>query len=217
MKKAITGIFFSFFIILSGCNNSDEVDLKPLYKPTPYKINVPHGFPTNMNIPDDNPMTLEGIELGRYLFYDGRMSGRLSEDSLMTCGTCHLQANSFECGLNHPKFIGGHPYGVTGIPTPHVMLPMINLVWNSSGYLWNGKISNNNPDPTRRNLEDLAWMSVVAPHEMNGDTNKVKEIFQNLPGYFELFSKAFRGGDYGSHRKGHSTIRENFNIRRFQV
>jgi cytochrome c peroxidase len=191
MKKAITGIFFSFFIILSGCNNSDEVDLKPLYKPTPYKINVPHGFPTNMNIPDDNPMTLEGIELGRYLFYDGRMSGRLSEDSLMTCGTCHLQANSFECGLNHPKFIGGHPYGVTGIPTPHVMLPMINLVWNSSGYLWNGKISNNNPDPTRRNLEDLAWMSVVAPHEMNGDTNKVKEIFQNLPGYFELFSKAF--------------------------
>jgi cytochrome c peroxidase len=191
MKKSVKGIFLFLILISGSCNKSTEVDMSPVYRPTPYNINIPPGFPTKLNIPKDNPMTMEGVELGRFLFYDGRMSGRLSEDSLMTCGTCHIQANSFECGINHPKYKEGHPYGITGISTPHVMLPMINLVWNNSGYLWNGKISNNNPDPFKRNLEDIAWMSVVAPHEMNSDTNKVKQIFQNLPGYPELFKKAF--------------------------
>ena len=59
-------------------------------------------------------MTVEGIELGRYLFYDGRVSGRTDPDSLMSCSTCHLQSHSFECGIDHPKFTGGHPYGLTG-------------------------------------------------------------------------------------------------------
>jgi hypothetical protein len=37
-------------------------------KATPYALPVPKFFPTRMNIPSDNPLTLEGIELGRYLF-----------------------------------------------------------------------------------------------------------------------------------------------------
>lgn len=202
MKNYFFYTAFILLILISSCSRNPDTDLIPLFKPTPYTIQIPPGFPTILNIPSDNPMTLEGIELGRYLFYDGRMSGRLSEDSMMTCGTCHLQENSFECGIDHPKFIGGHPYGITGIPTPHVMLPMINLVWNSSGYLWNGKINKDNPDAAKRKLEDLAWMSIVAPHEMNGDTADVIEIFQNLPGYTELFIKAFCSEDVTMDRMG---------------
>ena len=136
-------------------------------------------------------MTVEGIELGRYLFYDGRMSGRTHPDSLMSCATCHIQANSFECGINHPEYIGGFTHGITGKPTPHVMLPMINLVWNSYGYLWNGFVSKDNPNPNYRNIEALVWMGIVAEHEMNSDTNLAKETIQNIPGYPELFKKAF--------------------------
>ena len=161
------------------------------YQPTPYQIEIPYGFPTKLNIPEDNPMTVEGVELGRYLFYDGRMSGRTHPDSLMSCATCHIQANSFECGINHPEYVGGFTHGITGKPTPHVMLPMINLVWNSYGYLWNGVISENNPNPNFRNIEDLVWMGIVAEHEMNSDTNLAKEAIQNIPGYSELFKKAF--------------------------
>ena len=176
-------------ILLSSCGKDPPV--VPPYSPTPYELEIPKYFPTELNIPPDNPLTIEGIELGRHLFYDGRFSGRTHPDSLMSCSTCHLQAKSFECGIDHPKYTGGFTFGITGKHTPHVMLPLINLVWNNSGYLWNGFISNNNPEPHFRNIEDLVWMGVVAEHEMNGDTSRVVELFQNIPGYPELFRKAF--------------------------
>jgi cytochrome c peroxidase len=109
----------------------------------------------------------------------------------MSCGTCHLQSHSFECGIDHPKFLGGHPFGLTGIPTPHYMMPMINLVWSTHGYLWNGKVSEENPSVSARSLEDFAWMAITAPHEINGDTAKVAALFQSLPGYPGLFKRAF--------------------------
>ena len=34
-------------------------------------------------------------------------------------------------------------------------------------------------------------MGVVAPHEMAGDTNRVKDLFQDIPGYPLLFKHAF--------------------------
>jgi len=107
-----------------GCKK----DIDPeKYTPTPYIIDIPFGFPTKLNIPDDNPMTVEGVKLGRYLFYDGRLSGRTHPDSLMSCATCHRQERSFEAGVDHPDFPGGFPHGITGLQTHHVMLPMINL------------------------------------------------------------------------------------------
>ena len=44
------------------------------YKATPYVLDVPSHFP-DMIIPSDNPMTAEGVELGRYLFYEKKLSG----------------------------------------------------------------------------------------------------------------------------------------------
>jgi len=85
-------------------------------------------------------MTVEGVELGRYLFYDGRLSGRTDPDSLISCATCHLQENSFEAGINNPEFPGGQVHGINGDTTHHFMLPLINLVWNFEGYGWNGFI-----------------------------------------------------------------------------
>jgi cytochrome c peroxidase len=166
-------------------------DPKPSGKPTPYQIVIPKYFPTDIRIPADNPMTVEGIALGRYLFYDGRMSGRTSLDSLMSCGTCHLQSRSFECGIDNPKFIGGHPFGITGIKTPHVMLPMMNLVFNNNGYFWNGQISASNPNPNQRTIEDVVFMGVIAPHELQGDSVRTVNMIKTIPGYPDLFLKAF--------------------------
>jgi len=166
-------------------------DPKPSGKPTPYQIVIPYDFPTDIRIPADNPMTVEGIALGRYLFYDGRMSGRTSPDSLMSCGTCHLQSRSFECGIDNPKFIGGHPFGITGIKTPHVMLPMMNLVFNNNGYFWNGQISASNPNPNQRTIEDIVFMGVIAPHELQGDSVRTVNMIKSIPGYPDLFLKAF--------------------------
>ena len=157
-------VFFTLFLF-SGCTNKPD-DIQP-FKPTPYLIEVPFPFPTSMNIPSDNPMTEEGVKLGRYLFYDGRLSGRTHPDSLMSCGTCHIQANSFEAGINHPVFQGGFVHGLSGEYLPHVMLPLVNLVWNFSGYGWNGFLFPDNTDQRFQNIEDFVRIGVTAENESN--------------------------------------------------
>jgi cytochrome c peroxidase len=186
-------------ILLVSCNHNDEIELIPANKTTPYTLEIPFGFPTKLNIPEDNPMTVEGIELGRYLFYDGRISGHSDTSEQMSCSTCHLQENAFECGIDHPKYTGGKTFGVTGIPTPHYMMPLFNLVWNNNGYLWNGAVSE---DPFGRNIEYLTYMAIVAPHEMNSDTLSAIAMIQSIPGYAELFKKAFGSEDITIDRMG---------------
>jgi len=186
-------IYFSMILLIvaafSGCKK-DTKDTTTA-QPTPYVISIPKYFPTELNIPPDNPMTEEGIELGRCLFYDGRISGRTDPDSMMSCSTCHLQSRSFICGIDNPRFPGGHPHGLSGIFTPHFMLPLINLVWVNNGFLWNGSLAPENPLQSKRQLEDICWMAIAAPEEMYGDTNRSKALIQGVNGYPELFEKAF--------------------------
>jgi cytochrome c peroxidase len=184
-------LWIILFLILAATSCKKQDQQAAQSGPTPYVIQVPLHFPQQMNIPADNPMTVEGIELGRYLFYDGRLSGRTEADSLMSCMTCHVQSHAFVCGIDHPKFTGGHPFGLTGIPTPHFMLPMINLVWTNAGYLWNGSVSNDSPGENSRNIEDVVWMAITSQQEIHGDTNRVKALLQQIKGYPELFQKAF--------------------------
>jgi cytochrome c peroxidase len=193
--KTILVLIFTVFLLASSCKK--DTQLQEVYitnsgnfNPTPYTIHVPWYFPSQINIPADNPLTVEGIYLGRTLFYDMRMSGRQSPDSQMSCSTCHIQQNAFECGTNGP-FPDGHPLGIGGVYTPHFMLPLFNVVFQTNGYLWSGLINPDNPNPRKRRLEDLVWMGVMAPHEMFSDTNKAKQAIQNIPGYLPLFKKAF--------------------------
>jgi cytochrome c peroxidase len=190
--KFVQGILLGFLLFLVACSDKTEiVDPPPAYTPTPYELEIPYAFPTKLNIPGDNPLTVEGVELGRYLFYDGRLSGRTHPDSLMSCSSCHIQENNFEPGVDHPVFEGGFVHGLSGQQTHHVVLPLVNLVWNSSGYGWNGSFYNNNENPNQRQIEDIVTLSVIAPDEMYGDTSRVKALFQSLDGYPELFYKAF--------------------------
>ncbi len=59
----------------------------------PYEWTLPPGFPYP-NVPADNPMTKEKVELGRYLFYDKR----LSLNGTQSCATCHRQDKAFTDG-----------------------------------------------------------------------------------------------------------------------
>jgi cytochrome c peroxidase len=186
-RHLLTIIFASLFIF--GCSDKDN-NTEP-FKAAPYLIDIPFPFPTNLNIPSDNPMTVEGVNLGRFLFYDGRLSGRTHPDSLMSCGTCHIQSNNFEAGINHPLFQGGYVHGISGEKTTHVMLPLLNLVWNFSGYGWNGFLYADNPDPYFTSIEDFVRIAVTAENELMGDTIQVKNLFQHIDGYPVLFEKAF--------------------------
>src|ERR1700683_5183312 len=63
-----------------------------------FDFNLPKGFP-RPPVPADNPMNAAKVELGRYLFYDQRMS----VNGQASCGTCHQQDLAFTDGRAHAK------------------------------------------------------------------------------------------------------------------
>lgn len=114
-------IALSFVVLLSSCKKDDDptpngtTPPQPPYVPTPYNIVIPNGFP-NLYIAPDNPLTVEGILVGRMLYYDSL----LDLNNSRACGSCHFQGESFSL-------------------TTANSLAHINLGWNNA-YLWNGKI-----------------------------------------------------------------------------
>jgi cytochrome c peroxidase len=163
-------------------------------------------FPTILNIPSDNPMTYEGIELGRHLFYEPRLSGRFDPNipnSGMSCFSCHRQEYSFESG---PDILNenNRPVGLTGLETPTAMLPLINLVFQHEGYTWNGMVHSSNSNlgleefgvPAQepfnfKNLEAFVWTMIVLPHEIHGTIEQSMNAIANMPKYPPMFEAAF--------------------------
>ena len=186
------------FLIALICVSCDETEKAQ----TPYQFDLPSYFPSNLNVSDDNPVTVEGVRLGRHLFYDGRLSGRTDADSMMCCATCHRQENSFDAGIDNPLFPGGFTCGLTGIRTNHVTMPLVNLVFNHNGYTWNGSLGRQNPAENMRCLEDMLWIVITAEDELCGDTNAVRTLFQSLPEYSEMFEDAFGTSEVTVDRMG---------------
>lgn len=185
-----------FWLLASGfwllaCNPPDPTDSG---EATLYILPIPRYFPTHLNIPKDNPLTIEGIELGRHLFYDERLCGYLGDnpDSMMSCATCHVQANNFDVGMNNPRFPEGATFGLSGKPTSHNTMPLTNLAFNHEGYFWNGRIHESNPNIKQRTLEDVVLMGIVAPHEMNSTPERAVYALKQNPKYSALFKKAFK-------------------------
>mgnify|MGYP003994375783 FL=1 len=102
----------------------DQDDALDSYKPMPVTLDVPT-FATDylgdMPIPEDNPMTVEGIFLGRKLFYDTR----LSNDSTKSCASCHLQS----AGFTDPEQFSE---GITGERGNRNAMQIINAAWFTS-------------------------------------------------------------------------------------
>ena len=163
MRRLLT-IFPFFLLCFLACKPEKE---KP-YQPTAYELLQPLYFPTLANIPADNPMTEEGVDLGRKLFYDPRLSGYGGTDGIRCCASCHHRENNFDFGAS----AGLH----------HSVMPLVNLAWNTTGLGWNGGVAS---------LEDMVLAAVTSPVEINADTNQVVRCLQNTDDYPELFEKAF--------------------------
>ena len=162
--------------------------------PTPYNIEVPYGFPTRLNIPDDNPMTVEGVQLGELLFHDPHLCGYRgdSPDSLMSCATCHVRGHNYDIGTDNPRFPDGVARGrTTGKATRHNVMPLTNLVFNSEGYFWNGGVYGQNPNADVRTIEDIVRMAITADDEMCSTPERTLAALRADSRYPEYFKKAF--------------------------
>ena len=172
MKK--TGvILFYFILIISSCKVDLPIDQAIKQIPesaTPYTINVPNGFPGAI-IPNDNPMTVEGVELGKMLFFDPILSG----DSTLSCAGCHKPQFAFADGGN------AFSKGILNIDGTRNTPTIINSMWMPSQF-WDGR---------RATLETQAIEPVQNPIEMNLMWNIAVMRLKRNELYSMLFAKAF--------------------------
>jgi cytochrome c peroxidase len=119
---------------------------------TAYKFPQLRYFP-EMPVNTGNPVTVEGADLGRHLFYDPI----LSADSSISCASCHKQEFAFSDSPNQ------FSKGITKTSLARNTLPLFNLAWYPS-YFWDGKAASIEAQilqPVRSHDEmDLDWKEV---------------------------------------------------------
>ena len=169
MKNFFQKIVFYITIFSSLICCKKKEDIRPIFSPTPYSIEIPSNFPPiDNNI--DNPLTEEGILLGRHLFWEPRLSG----DNSMSCATCHNPKNAFSDSNQYSIGINGH------IGKRNSMV-LQNLAW-SNDFFWDGRVIS---------LIDQILIPVMDSTEMNETwANAMKELKYD-PKYNTLFYEAF--------------------------
>ena len=99
----------------------------PVVAPGTLKLVVPSNFPPPEDIFKNNPLTKEGFELGRKLFYDGR----LAKDGVTSCASCHQQFAAFAT-FDHP-----FSHGIDNQFTTRNAPGLFNLAWHRELH-WDG-------------------------------------------------------------------------------
>lgn len=137
--------------------------------PTPYDLQLPPGFPP-MDMPANNPMTEEGVALGRKLFYDKR----LSSDNTISCGSCHKSEEGFSDATTFSLGVGNQQGNIQS-------MPIVNLGW-SEFLFWDGRATS---------LEDQALEPVRNPIEMHEEWNNVALKLSDDEECLRMFNAAF--------------------------
>lgn len=163
--------FLVILMVLVGCKKN-----KVEFEPTPYKLEIPSHFPS-MPIPADNPMTVEGVALGRMLFYEKR----LSLDNSISCASCHAPQNAFS---------DSNPFstGVNGAVGNRNSMALVNLGWQQF-FFWDGRA---------KTLEEQILEPIPNPVEMHQSwEDAIAKLYADV-NYRNAFYKAF--GEQGIDR-----------------
>lgn len=178
----ILGLVLSVFVLqnckhdpaISQGSNKDPDSLytgKPFTIPNPTVSGQLYGF-RSISVPADNPMTYEGVQLGRMLFYDST----LSLNKRVSCGSCHKQQYAFGDNTKLSQNVLGS--------TKRNTSTLINLGMNTK-FFWDGR---------QTSIEDA--VNDALDHEMHPDFVADVNYLGSTPVYVSLFKKAFgRPGD----------------------
>lgn len=163
------------FLIIYACDYDpsetdpgrlDQITYSPISVATP---TVP-AYPA-MDIPEDNPLTEAGVQLGRKLFFDPI----LSKDSTQACASCHLPDKSFTDGLATSK-------GIDGLNGRRSAMNLLDAGFQSHGLFWDGRV---------HTLEEQALLPPEDPLEMHFNWPGIVERLKQHRDYPTEFRKAF--------------------------
>jgi cytochrome c peroxidase len=174
MKKGVVGlcILIAAAVLFNACRKDPSLPEER----TPYSvtyINPKSIFPEKYGmpaLPADNPLTEEGVYLGRMLFYDPV----LSIDSTISCATCHSQEYAFAEPRQFSK-------GIFGLTTNRNAQPLFNLAY-SRVFFWDGR---------QKTLRELVLEPIQAHNEMAMTLPYLRKRLSAIPRYREAFRKAF--------------------------
>lgn len=138
---------------------------------TPMYFDIPKGFPEPIYNFKNNPLSKEGFELGRKLFYDPI----LSKDSTISCASCHLQQTGF-AHVDHDL-----SHGIEGRIGTRNALTLQNLAWSST-FMYDGGVNN---------LDVQAILPITSHMEMDETFDNVVAKLQKTNDYPILFENAF--------------------------
>ncbi|HXE41797.1 MAG TPA: MbnP family protein, partial [Candidatus Baltobacteraceae bacterium] len=146
---------------------------KPLYLPakfTPYQFQMSATFPIP-DLPRDNPLTVERVELGKKLFFDKR----ISINNQQSCADCHSLEKAFTDGRRTAR-------GAEGDVGPRNSMPLFNLAWKNS-FFWDGRA---------KSLREQVLQPITNAIEMHQSlTNLVVKLARTSENYSALFTAAF--------------------------
>lgn len=173
MKKAFL-LLLGIITLLAGLqnckpdpiDNPDPTDEDSLYTNTKYSVVVPNNFPQPTN-PYKDSLSYEGIELGRRLFYDKR----LSSTGNMSCASCHKPQFAFSDGLK----LSNNVFGQTLRNTPSLQ----NLLWDAT-FFWDGRAATLHDQAKDAMANEQGLIVADALTYLQGDST-----------YARLFRKAF--------------------------
>jgi cytochrome c peroxidase len=159
-------ILTAFLFIAAGKKETDP------YKPTYIKLEIPKGWPKpTKDIFANNPLTEQGFQLGKKLFYDGR----LSKDGNFACASCHQQFAAFA------TYDHDFSHGFDNLFTTRNAPGLFNLAW-SPLLQWDGGINH---------IEVQPLAPLTAHNEMAENIDSVLKKLQKDTTYPKLFKAAF--------------------------
>jgi cytochrome c peroxidase len=132
---------------------------------------IPDGFPEPTYTFENNPLTEQGFQLGRKLFYDGR----LSRDGNFPCASCHQQFaafSTFDHNLSH---------GFNNAFTTRNAPALFNLAWEKE-FHHDGGINN---------IEVQPLAPITAPNEMAETLDNIINKLNADEEYRKMFAAAF--------------------------
>jgi cytochrome c peroxidase len=161
--------------LIESCKKGIEVTNSTTH---PLSLVTPPGWPAPQDIFRTNPITQEGFDLGKKLFYDGR----LSIDGNFPCGSCHQQFaafSTFDHSLSH---------GFNNQFTLRNAPGLANLAWQKE-FHWDGGINH---------LEVQPLAPITASNEMAETIENVILKLKADEDYRKMFRSAFNTNDINS-------------------
>lgn len=168
-------------LLLSACEQEDEQpqeEIPVAYDGTRYELN--YGAFPEPNLPQDNPLTVQGVKLGRMLFYDPI----LSKGELQSCADCHRLQDAFSDTLQFSL-------GVEGRPGRRQSMAIFNLAWHSNEFFWDGRAAL---------LRDQALLPIQDDLEMNETLENAIAKLKGKKEYRDQFTRAFGDDDITAQR-----------------